>query len=131
MKDPDVCRGHEMLTASASTMGLEGSVMAPEHAVIVTYSLSDSAFGSPHERDAVRTLQQRLTAAIESSGVGEFDGNEFGGGRVALYAYGSDADRLFSVMEPLLRDFPARPAYAVLRYGSADDSMAIEHRVDL
>ncbi len=102
-----------------------------EHAVIVTYSLSDDAFGEPRERDSVRALQKRLATAIESAGVGEFDGNEFGGGEAVLFAYGPDASRLFTVMEPELRAFPARPAHAVLRYGEADDSTAIEHRIDL
>jgi hypothetical protein len=102
-----------------------------EHAVIVTYSLSGSAFGEPHERDAVRALQTRLTNAIDTADVGEFDGNEFGGGNAVLFAYGPDASRLFAVMEPELRAFSARPAHAVLRYGEADDPNAIEHRVDL
>ena len=54
-----------------------------EHAVIVTYSLSGGAFGEPREHDSVRALQQRLTTAIESADVGEFAGNEFGGGKVS------------------------------------------------
>ena len=104
---------------------------APEHAVIVTYALSGSSFGVPEERDAVRTLEKRLATAIESSRVGELDGNEFGGGTVVLYAYGRDAGRLFAAMEPELRAFSARPAHAVLRYGDADDPAAIEQLVDL
>lgn len=102
-----------------------------EHAVIVTYSLSGGTFGEPHERDSVRALQKRLTTAIKSAGVGEFDGNEFGGDAVVLFAYGPDASRLFAVMEPELRAFSARPAHVVLRYGEADDPTAIEYRIDL
>lgn len=102
-----------------------------EHAVIVTYSLSGGAFGEPHERDSVRALQKRLTTAIESADVGEFDGNEFGRGTAALFAYGPDASRLFAVMKPELRAFSTRPAHVGLRYGEADDPTAIEHRIDL
>jgi hypothetical protein len=68
---------------------------------------------------------------IESHGVGDFDGNEFGGGEVVLYAYGPDAARLFDVMAEELRSFPARPAYAILRFGDLSDPAAVRHRIDL
>jgi hypothetical protein len=104
---------------------------SPEHAVIVTYTLSGDSFGESQERDSVRALEKRLTTAIESAGVGELDGNEFGGGNAVLYAYGPDASRLFAVMEADLRAFSARPAHAVLRYGDATDPAATEQRIDL
>jgi hypothetical protein len=47
---------------------------------------------------------------IEQADVGEFDGNEYGGGEVVPYAYGPDADTLFAVMAPILNDLPFRPA---------------------
>ena len=102
-----------------------------EHAVIVTYQLSDAGFGEAHERDAVRVLTARLADAIESAGVGEFDGDVFGGGEVSLYAYGPDASRLFATMESYLRAFPSRPAQALLRFGEAGDPTSTEQRVDL
>ncbi|MGH3332064.1 MAG: hypothetical protein ACRDPJ_12255 [Nocardioidaceae bacterium] len=105
---------------------------AHEQAVIVHYALSDDQFGSADEREAVYALQDRLMAAIDArGGVGEFDGNEFGGGEVVLYAYGPDALRLFAAMESTLRAFPARPAHAVLRLGEATDPSAEEIRIDL
>ncbi|GAA3388792.1 hypothetical protein [Cryptosporangium minutisporangium] len=106
-------------------------MVSPEHAVIVTYSLSGNALGEPQERESVHALEKRLTTAIEAAGAGELDGDEFGGGEAVLYAYGPDASRLFAVMEPALRAFPARPGHAVLRYGEADDPTAIERRIDL
>ncbi|MFJ3926343.1 hypothetical protein [Streptomyces sp. NPDC090022] len=102
-----------------------------EHAVIAHYRLADAGLGDPTQREAVRQAQSLLTEAIEQADVGEFDGNEYGGGEVALYAYGSDADALFAVMAPILKDLPFRPAHVVLRYGSVDDPSAAEHRVDL
>ncbi|MBE1597991.1 hypothetical protein [Streptomyces stelliscabiei] len=42
-----------------------------------------------------------------------------------MYAYGPDADALFKVLEPTLRNLPFRPAYVRLRRGDN------ETRVDL
>lgn len=106
-------------------------VDSAEHAVIVHYTLTGSGFGSQTDREAVYALQGRLSQAIDARAVGEFDGNEFGGGEVVLYAYGPDAAELFKVMEEPLRSFPARPAYAILRFGSASDPSVVERRVDL
>ncbi|GAA0464204.1 hypothetical protein Ade02nite_31120 [Paractinoplanes deccanensis] len=104
---------------------------SPEHAVLVTYALSDDRYGEESDRKAIYALQGRLRNAIEAAGAGEFDGNLFGGGEVELYAYGPDASRLFAAMEPELRAFPARPAHVVLRFGEADDPTAAKQRIDL
>lgn len=102
-----------------------------EHAVIARCRLADDGLGKPSRREVVRQARSLLTEAIERADVGEFDGNEFGGGEVVLYAYGPDADELFAVMAPILHGLPFRPAHVVLRYGSVDDASAAEHRVDL
>ncbi|WP_234482593.1 hypothetical protein [Streptomyces sp. MBT49] len=86
---------------------------------------------SASQREVVRQAQSLLTEAIEQADVGEFDGNEYVGGEVVLYAYVPDTDALFAVMAPILNDLPFRPAHVVLRYGSVDDPSAAEHRVDL
>jgi hypothetical protein len=83
-------------------------------------------FGSPNEREAFFDAEEAMAAAAEEAGVGEVDGNEFGGGEVVLYAYGPDTQALFKVMEPSLRSLPFRPAYVVLRQGSSET----ESRVD-
>ncbi|MFD3872830.1 hypothetical protein [Streptomyces sp. NPDC058623] len=102
-----------------------------EHAVIAHYRLAGDGLGESSQREVVRQAQSLLTDAIEQADVGEFDGNEYGGGEVVLYAYGPAADALFAVMAPILNDLPFRPAHAVLRYGSVDDPSAAEHRVNL
>ncbi|MGW8685003.1 hypothetical protein ACWGNN_28920 [Streptomyces sp. NPDC055817] len=81
-------------------------VEAPEQAVIAHYRLSDDRYGSPAEREAVYDAERLMTTAVEEAGVGEVDGNEFGGGEAVLYAYGADAEALFQVMEPTLRSLP-------------------------
>ncbi|WP_405015189.1 hypothetical protein [Kitasatospora sp. NBC_01539] len=102
-----------------------------EHAVIGRYRLAGDGFGGQGERAVVREAQRLLSEVIERAGVGEFDGNEFGGGEAVLYAYGPDADALFAVMAPTLRNLPFRPAHVVLRHGSASDPSAVERRVEL
>ncbi|MFB7373898.1 hypothetical protein ACFC0D_29065 [Streptomyces sp. NPDC056222] len=102
-----------------------------EQAVITHYHLADEGLGNPSQREMIRRAQNLLSEAIEQAEVGEFDGNEYGGGEVIPYAYGPDADALFAVMAPILHDLPFRPAHVTLRYGSVDDLSATEHRVDL
>ena len=102
-----------------------------EQAVIVHYNLSDDEHGSTEEREAVFRLEDSLVTLIEGHKVGEFDGNEFGGGEAVLYSYGPDADRLFAVIEQELRSFTARPAYATIRYGDVAEPSVTERRVDL
>jgi hypothetical protein len=100
-------------------------------AVIVRYRLAQEGFGEPGDRAAVREVARVVADAVGRAGVGEFDGNEFGGGEAVLYAYGPDADALFAVMEAALRGLPFRPAHVILRYGSAADPTAAQVRVDL
>ncbi|MEV5705956.1 hypothetical protein [Actinoallomurus sp. NPDC052274] len=76
-------------------------------------------------------MKARLGTVIEQAGVGEFDGDEFGGGAVTMYSYGPDADALFAAAEETLRSLAFRPAVAVLRYGDAADMEAREVRITL
>jgi hypothetical protein len=99
-----------------------------EQAVIAHFRLSGDEFGEPDERAAIYDAKRAMTDAVENAGVGEVDGNEFGGGEAVVYAYGPDADALFKAMEATLRELPLRPAYEVLRRG---DTEADTSRVDL
>jgi hypothetical protein len=106
-------------------------VVSDDHAVITHLPLSDDEHGSAEEREAVFAIEDRLTEAAARLG-GEHDGNEFGGGEAVLYTYGPDADDLFDAVVTCLGDFPILPgAYAVKRYGRADDADAREERVPL
>jgi hypothetical protein len=104
---------------------------AGDHAVITHLPLSDDQFGTAEERDAVHALEDRIEEAVAALG-GEHDGNEFGGGEVVLYTYGPDADRLLESIRDCLDGFELRAgAYAVKRYGGADNPSAREERVAL
>lgn len=100
-----------------------------EQAVIVNFTLAGD--GSARHVRQVEWLERQLRFTVWLRRAGEFDGSMLGPDLVQLFAYGPDADRLFAVMEPVLRRFPARPAHATLRYGASSDSHAPERRLDL
>ncbi|MET7364484.1 hypothetical protein ABZS61_01410 [Streptomyces sp. NPDC005566] len=102
----------------------------PEHAVIARFQLGGDDFGEPDQRSLVFAAERSIGAAVAAAGVGEVDGNEFGGGEVVIYAYGPDAEALFRVMESGLRMLPFRPAHVVLRYGEPGDDV-VSDRVEL
>ncbi|TIQ34789.1 MAG: hypothetical protein E5X48_16515 [Mesorhizobium sp.] len=101
-----------------------------EQAVIVYLLLSDGQFGAQQERQWVQALENRLQQVVSDAGVGEFDGDEFGEGKCILYLYGPDAEKLFHVIEPVLKSSPvAGDGYAIKRFGAATDPAAKELRV--
>ena len=101
-----------------------------EQAVIVYLRLNDGQFGTPREHESVRALEERLEQAIGGASVGEFDGDLFGEAECILYMYGPDAERLFVVIEPILKSSPvAAGGYAIKRFGEAADPSAKEIRV--
>jgi hypothetical protein len=101
-----------------------------EHAVIAHIRMTEDQFGSERERAAIAMLADDLERVIDERQAGEFDGEEFGDGRCVLYMYGPDADRLFEVVEPVLKAMPmARGGFAIKRYGEASDKNAVEARV--
>jgi hypothetical protein len=103
---------------------------AEEQALIVTITLHSGDMGNAQERKHILTLEDQLSNAIEESGTGEFDGDEFGGGVCTIYIYGPSADRLFSVARPILKRFrPPAGSYVIKRYGkpgSKQDRVGID-----
>ena len=70
-----------------------------EQAVVVEFNYGLESM------DELFSLQHQLEAAIEEAGVGDLDGNEIAADLSDgfLYMYGSDADAVFAVIEPILR----------------------------
>lgn|ERR1700690_1865480 len=97
--------------------------------LVVTIKLCSSGMGDKEERGRIIALQHQLSAAIENSSAGEFDGDEYGGGTCTMYMYGPSADRLLDVTWPILGEFHAPSgSYVVKRCGSSDED---EHRIPL
>ncbi len=59
-----------------------------------------------YEQCDLATIEDQLTAVIERERLGQFDGNDVGGGGATLYMYGPDAERLFSGIQATLRAYP-------------------------
>lgn len=123
------------VSGKAPTSGrASASAAAPptEHAVILTITLTDDAFGTPQERTRLHAIQDELAAAMRRASAGELDGDEFGEGVCTIYSYGSDADRLWDAIAPVLAKHPFPPgSRAVKRYGRADDDRARQEQIDL
>lgn len=85
-----------------------------EHAVIVHFQYGSVNLSPLHE------LEDRVEAAIEAHGVGEYDGHEIAidGSDGLLYMYGPDADVLFETVRPVLETSAfMRGANVLKRYG--------------
>jgi hypothetical protein len=98
--------------------------MATEHAVIVHFQ-----YGST-DLSRLYALEDELTAAIESAGVGEFEGNEVAtdGSDGLIYMYGPDADRLFEAIRPVLESSAfMQGAVATKRYGPPENGVKEVH----
>jgi hypothetical protein len=94
------------------------SQAAGDQAVIIHLRLSNGKFGSKAEVDKLFKLEQEIAAAVERTRVGEEDGNEIGEGEFIIFCYGPNGDRLFAVIEPILRkSVHAKGARVVIRYG--------------
>jgi hypothetical protein len=107
-----------------------------DQAVIARFRLAPGPSGTATNLHSVYDLEEKLAEAIDAARAGEFEAPQFGRdetgqSELVLSAYGPDANKLFAAMEPALREFPARPAWALLRYGAYDDPNAAEHLVRL
>jgi hypothetical protein len=94
---------------------------APEQDVVVHLRLGNRALGTAGERADLGRLADQLAAAVEDAGVGEYDGDEYGGGECLLFFAGRDAEALFAVLQPLLRAHPhGRGATVQLQFGGGE-----------
>ena len=100
-----------------------------EQAVIVHVPLSNAQDGTVEEFDHLIAIEEEMRAAIANAGFGEFDGNEFGQGEFTYFMYAPDAERMFALVEPILRrDAHTSRGYALVRFGPPG---SLQRRVDL
>ncbi|HEX6811663.1 MAG TPA: hypothetical protein VF384_08585 [Planctomycetota bacterium] len=77
-----------------------------EQDLLVVLALSNKQMGTTKERLELEAFGDALEALVTEAGVGEYDGNEFGGGECILFFCGSDVDKLLGVLLPVLRRSP-------------------------
>lgn len=75
----------------------------PKASVLVRLALEDSQFGTTAERQRIHRFTDKLAEALSASGVGDYDGDEFGEGECVLFMYGPDADAMYRTIDPILR----------------------------
>lgn len=95
-----------------------------EQAVIVRFYDFASKFWTSEDQDLtpLYKLEDELETAIEEAGAGELDGHDIAGDGSdgTIFLYGPNADRLFAVVEPVLRRSAiAQGAKVTLRYSAA------------
>lgn len=87
----------------------------PEQDLLVVLKLSNRAIGRAAEREQIELFADELATAVAEAGVGEFDGDELGGGECILFFCGPDLERLLGVLLPLLRRSPLCRGASIVR----------------
>jgi hypothetical protein len=98
-----------------------------EQDLLVVLQLGNRQMGTAQERRQIEAFADELEAAIVAAGVGEYDGDEIGGGECTLFFCGPDVDALLGVLRPLLKRSPlTRGAQLVRMVETADGRMAMQ-----
>ena len=116
------------LDASSDDLHLDdGSDFAEERDLLVVLRLSNRQMGSAAERAEISLMADEFSRAVEAASVGEYDGDEYGGGECILFFCGPDEDALLGLLRPLLqRSAYARGAHFVRLVKSEDGEMKRE-----
>jgi len=104
---------------------------AEEQDLLVVLKLSNRLMGIATERMEIEAFADQLEAAITEAGVGEYDGDELGGGECTLFFCGPDIDRLLDVLRPLLKRSPLSRGAHLVRMVEGPDGEPQKTRVPL
>lgn len=110
--------------------GAEGDdVGSGEQDLLVVFRLTGRGVGSTAEQESIDRLGDELAELVEAQGVGEYDGDEFGGGECTLFFCGPDAGRIMEILRPVLRRHPLCRGGTFVRMVRGDDG-EFERRTD-
>jgi hypothetical protein len=102
---------------------------ADEQDLLVVLKLSNRQMGTQQERTALEAFAEELHEAVVAAGVGEFDGDELGGGECTFFFCGPDVERLLAVLRPLLKRSPlARGGHFVRMVTTADGGVVSQRQ---
>ena len=102
-----------------------------EQDLLVVLALSNNRMGTATERMEIEAFADQLEAAVAEAGVGEYDGDEFGGGECILFFCGPDIDRLLAVLQPLLRRSPLCRGGHLVRMVPGSDGVLQRQRLPI
>ena len=100
-----------------------------EQDLLVVLQLSGRDMGTITECDTLENFAEQLEAAILEAGVGEYDGNEIGGGEYILFFCGPDIDALIAVLRPLLARSPLAQGARFERMIDGDDGEMVRQKL--
>lgn len=109
-------------------IGPELSIMKksaqPENEEAVLISLDGQGLDDAvYQAYDLSTLEDLLSEQIGPDDIGELDGHEIGPSQTTIYLYGSDAEELFSRVQPVLASYPlCQNSRAVIRRGGPGSS---------
>lgn len=111
----------------APDFGFDREDPADERDLLVVLPLSNRSMGTHEERAQIEVLADELEQAVQAAGVGEYDGDEYGGGECVLFFCGPDEERLLGTLRKHLQRAPlARGAHFVRLVEAADGEMRRE-----
>ncbi|MFT4843110.1 MAG: hypothetical protein ACI8UD_002290 [Planctomycetota bacterium] len=101
---------------------------AEERDLLVVLRLSNRQMGTNDERADIALLAEDLAAKVEEAGLGEYDGDEYGGGECILFFCGPNEMELLGFLRSLLQHSRyARGAHFVRLIESSDGEMKREN----
>lgn len=110
--------------------GALGGNAAPQtalsyHAVLI-HIPTESEMPTRAEMLRWHGLQRVLERTLNQTGVGELDGDEWGGGECTIYCYGPNADDLWHALRPhVLAAHTPSGTFITKRYGRAGEAMEV------
>ncbi len=100
-----------------------------EQDLLVVCKLSNRQMGTFQERQDLEAFADELDAAVQAAGVGEYDGDELGGGECTLFFCTRDVDQLLAVLRPLLKRSPlCRGGHLVRMVATADGGLVSQQQ---
>lgn len=98
-----------------------------ERDLLVVIRLSNRQMGTNEERAEIALMTEQLAAAVQEAGLGEYDGDDSGGGECILFFCGPDEMALIGFLRPLLQRTPfGRGAHFVRLVEAHDGEMTRE-----
>ncbi len=94
-----------------------------EQDLLVVFPLAGGDLGTPDEQRRIDELGDELAEWLAEQGLGEYDGDEYGGGECTMFFCGADSQALVAALRPILRRNPlCRRGHFVRLVETADGS---------